>query len=115
LLSNDVSGQKKMMRHMKVFYCNDGTSVAFIRADYACRDGRIWLAMYKAKTWREFMLALPEDYKDFFDDRFEDDSDFDQPFDPELVISSYEGYFPPGLPDGLVREWMPKGNHRKIW
>jgi hypothetical protein len=33
---------------------------------------------------------------DFFDDRFEDDSDLDQAFDPHDVMSSYDGYFPPG-------------------
>jgi hypothetical protein len=93
---------------VRVFYSVTDDTASFIRARDACRDGRIWLAVYSAKTWRDFIAALPEEYQDFFDDRFEDDSDLDQPFDPELVISSYEGYFPPGLPDGLVRQWMPR-------
>jgi hypothetical protein len=93
---------------MKIFYGRNVTSIAFIPARDACRDAPVWIALYKAKTWREFISALPEEYKDFFDDRFEDDSDLDQTFDPELVMGSYEAYFPPGLPDGLVRHWMPK-------
>ena len=96
------------VKSSKVFYYVTSGTVSFIPAEDACRDGRIWIAMYKAKTWRDFISALPEEYKDFFDDRFEDDSDLDQTFDPELVMSSYEAYFPPGLPDGLVRHWMPK-------
>ena len=63
--------------------------------------------MYSAKTWRDFIAALPDDYMDFFDDRFEDDSDLDHSFDTDDLMSSYDAYFPPGLPAGLVRQWMP--------
>jgi hypothetical protein len=92
---------------MRVFYGNSRGTVSFIRAKDACRYGRIWVAMYKAKTWRDFVTALPAEYADFFEADFEDDSDLDRPLDPDHVMSSYDGYFPPGLPDGLVRQWMP--------
>ncbi len=92
---------------MKVFYSANRDTASFIRAIDACRDGRVWVAMYKAKTWRDFISALPEEHADFFEGDFEDESDFDRPFNPDDVMSSYDGYFPPGLPDGLVRGWMP--------
>ena len=93
---------------MKVFYSRTRDAVSFIRADLALENGRIWLAMYKAKTWRDFLPAVPVDDHDMFEPFLEDESDLDKPFDPELVMSSFDGYFPPGLPEALVRQWMPK-------
>src|SRR5205085_5886017 len=59
------------------------------------------------RTWRDFITALPEEYQDDFEGQFENDSDLDRIIDPGDVMCSNDGYFPPGLPDGLVRQWMP--------
>jgi hypothetical protein len=49
-------------------------------------------------TWRDLITALPEEYQDRFEGQFEDDSDLDRPIDPDDVMCSNDGYFPPGLP-----------------
>jgi hypothetical protein len=34
--------------------------------------------MYKARTWRDFIAALPEEYQGRFEGQFENDSDLDR-------------------------------------
>jgi hypothetical protein len=96
-----------LLSAMKVFYCIYRESAVFIRADDACHYGRIWVAMYKAGRWRDFISALPEEYQDRFEGQFENDSDLDQRIVPDQIMCSHDGTFPPGLPDGVVRQWMP--------
>ena len=79
----------------------------FVRAEDACRYGRVWLAMWKAKTWRDFLNEIPMEYQDKFVGLFDSDAELDQPLDPHEMMSGYDGTFPPGFPRSHVG-WMPK-------
>jgi hypothetical protein len=98
-------------RTKKVFYSVNVPStdqeVMFVRADDACQYGRVWLAMWKAKTWRDFLTEIPTEYEDTFEGSFDDDADLDRRLDPQDIMGSHDGYFPPGFPPSSL-DWMPR-------